>query len=173
MQYRILAEFEDAFVYELNQYSVLNGFVVHIETSNQGAISNELVHQRPDELNAIQNHVRQLLASGHLSHSNSFWSANPFLINNPAAGIQELGVNYHDLNNVTHTEPYRLPTCEEVLNSIGYSECFSLIVLKDAFKQLALDDLSKKKTAFTVPGKRLCVPSGLDSHSKRDHSDFD
>ena len=85
-------------------------------------------------------------------------------------------MNYCSLNNITLDEDYRMATYVDVLNSITYSEvgtfdlnnvfgftitifpsvqCFSLIVLKDPFKQLALDEQSKSKTAFIIPGRRI------------------
>lgn len=150
----ILCNFENAFVEELENCCPFNGFTVVIRTLDLPPVHAPPVHLSPDEHQAICNEVQQLLATGHLTRSQSTWSANPFIVNNLATDRPDLGVNYSSLNNITLTDAYRLPTCEEVLNSITYSECFSLLVLKDAFKQLALDEQSKSKTAFIIPGKR-------------------
>lgn len=149
-----MSNYESAFIQELDRCSVFNGYNVVIRTLNVPPVQATPVQLSQGDFFAVCNKVNQLLASGHLSYSSSTWSANPFLFINQTTGAQELGINYCSLNNITvDEEGYRVPTCEEVLNSIGYSECFSLIVLKDGFKQLALDEHSKQKTAFMIPGK--------------------
>lgn len=151
----ILSNFESAFVQELDHCSVFNGYSVAIRTMNVPPVQATPVQLQQGEFFEVCNKVNALLATGHLGYSNSPWSANPFVFTNQSTGLQELGVNYCSLNNITLDEDYATPTCEDVLHSIGYSECFSLIVLKDGFKQLALDEQSTKKTAFTVPGKAI------------------
>lgn len=59
------------------------------------------------------------------------------------------------LNALTVKDAYTLPHIEGLLSRLGDTYYISSIDLKDAFWQIPLEQASREKTAFTIPGRSL------------------
>lgn len=101
------------------------------------------------EFDTLCKQTYDLLVAKKLRFCESVWAANAFL--DWSTNRLPLKVYYAKLKQIVEPEG-RVPDRDAVLNSIGHFKCYSLIMLKDAFNQVELDEESKEKTAFQIPG---------------------
>lgn len=96
--------------------------------------------------------------------SNSAW-ANPLVCVKKKNGKTRLCLDARALNSVSVVSAYPLPYISRILGRLNGTRYLSSIDLSDAFWQIPLDDSSKPKTAFVVPGRGLFqfkrMPFGL------------
>lgn len=101
----------------------------------------------------IYEELDRMLNMGVIEESTSPWSSPVVLHRKP--GKNRLCLDSRKLNSVT----------EGILSRLPKAEFISSLDLKDAFWQIPLDESSKGKTAFTVPGRPLyhfkVMPFGL------------
>ena len=75
-----------------------------------------------------------------------------------------LTVDLSPLNRLTARDRVSIPTWDEIMSKLKGSMIFSKIDLKSAFHQIKLDEISQKKTAFSIGSRRfqfLTCPQGL------------
>lgn len=101
---------------------------------------------------------------GVIEKSNSPWSS-PMVAVRKSNGKIRLCLDCRKLNDVTIKDSYPVPYITRILGNIRGTKYLSKIDLKDAFWQIGLEDSSKEKTAFTIPGRGLyqfrVMPFGL------------
>lgn len=111
----------------------------------------------------IYEELDRMLAMGVIEESTSPWSSPIVLHRKP--GKNRLCLDSRKLNAVTEGDAYPLPHIDGILSRLPKAEFISSLDLKDAFWQIPLDESSKGKTAFTVPGRPLyhfkVMPFGL------------
>lgn len=56
---------------------------------------------------------------------------------------------------MTKKDSYHLPFVDRILNMLRDAKCTSSIDLRSAFWQIPLDNKSRDKTAFAIPGRGL------------------
>ena len=59
-------------------------------------------------------------------------------------------IDYRKLNEKTIDDKYPIPQIEEILDSLGKSEYFTILDLKSGFHQIEMDPKHKEKTAFST-----------------------
>lgn len=96
--------------------------------------------------------------------ANSAWCQQP-VITAKKNGKDRLCIDSRKLNKVTKKSKYALPRIDSILSRLGKAKFISSIDLQDAFWQIPLDEESKQKTAFNIPGRGMwqftVVPFGL------------
>lgn len=96
--------------------------------------------------------------------SRSPW-CSPVLLVRKKSGEYRFCFDGRKLNSVTKHDSYPLPRIDRILNMLRDAKFISSIDLRKAFWQIPLDESSKEKTAFAVPGRGLfqfrVVPFGL------------
>lgn len=96
--------------------------------------------------------------------SNSAWSSPVVLVRKPS-GETRFCIDYRVLNRVTVRDSYPLPYISMILDRLRDARVLSSIDLKSAYWQVPLEERSKEKTAFVVPGRGLFqfirMPFGL------------
>lgn len=106
----------------------------------------------------------RMLDLGVIEESQSAWNA-PVVLVRKSNGKARLCLDSRMLNKVTVKDAYPMPIIEGILGRLEDTHYISSIDLKDAFWQIELDNDSRPKTAFTVPGRPLyqyCrMPFGL------------
>lgn len=106
----------------------------------------------------------RMIKLGVIEKSNSPWSS-PMVVVRKANGKIRLCLDCRKLNLVTKKDSYPVPYIARILGNIRGTKYLSKIDLKDAFWQVGLEDESKEKTAFTIPGRGLyqfrVMPFGL------------
>lgn len=92
------------------------------------------------------------------------WNS-PVTLVRKANGKVRLCLDARRVNEVTVKDVYPLPHIEGLISRLDKTKYISTIDLKDAFWQIPLDERSRDKTAFTVPGRPLyqftVMPFGL------------
>lgn len=111
----------------------------------------------------------RMLALGVIEEAESPWNSPVVLVRKP--GKNRLCLDSRRLNDVTKKLAYALPNINGLLSRLSDTHFISCIDLKDAFWQIELDEVSREKTAFTVPGRpqyQYCVmPFGLCNAAQR------
>lgn len=106
----------------------------------------------------------RMIKMGVIERSKSPWS-NPMVCVRKSNGKIRLCLDCRKLNDVTKKDSYPVPYITRILGNIRATKFLSKIDLKDAFWQVGLEESSKEKTAFTIPGRGLfqfnVMPFGL------------
>lgn len=111
----------------------------------------------------------RMISLGVIEEAESPWNSPVVLVRKP--GKNRLCLDSRRLNAVTKKLAYALPNINNLLSRLSDTYYISCIDLKDAFWQLELDQASREKTAFSVPGRpqyQYCVmPFGLCNAAQR------
>lgn len=112
----------------------------------------------------IEKELDDMLNKDVVEPSYSSW-CSPVLIVKKPNGENRLCLDSRQINKVTKRDTYPLPRVVSTLDNLRNAKYLSTIDLKSAFWQIPLDDTSKEKTAFAVPGRGLyqfkVMPFGL------------
>lgn len=131
--------------------------------------SHKPVHQRqysfsPVIKQQIEAELDKMLESDVVEPSYSEWCSPILLVKKPN-GENRLCLDSRQLNKVTKRDTYPLPRVATILDNLNNAKFLSTIDLKSAFWQISLEESSKEKTAFAVPGRGLfqfkVMPFGL------------
>lgn len=98
--------------------------------------------------------VDRMLELGVVEPSTSAWNS-PFTCVSKPNGKTRLCLDARLLNSVSVKDAYPMPLIDSILSRLNETRYIWSIDLKDAFWQVELDDMSREKTAFTVPGRPL------------------
>jgi RNase H-like domain found in reverse transcriptase/Reverse transcriptase (RNA-dependent DNA polymerase)/Integrase zinc binding domain/Integrase core domain/gag-polyprotein putative aspartyl protease len=125
----------------------------HIDTGDSPPVVRRPYLYSPATEKQISEEVDRWLEMGVVKPSKSSW-VNP-LVAVPKANSDKkrVCVDARFLNKVTKKDQYPLPNINRMLARVPPSKFFAAIDLKDAYLQVPLDEESKEKTAFAVPGK--------------------
>lgn len=94
--------------------------------------------------------VNRMLSLGVVEKTNSPWNSPVCLVRKP--GKNRLCLDSRKVNSLTVKDAYPLPHIEGLLSRLEDTHVISSIDLKDAFWQVPLEESSRPKTAFTIPG---------------------
>ncbi|CAB0038643.1 unnamed protein product [Trichogramma brassicae] len=95
-----------------------------------------------------------MLAEGVIEPSASSWSSAPVIVKK-ADGSNRFCIDYRDLNKVTKKDAYPVQNIDAILDKLRRARYITTIDLKSAYFQIAMEESSKKYTAFAVPGAGL------------------
>ena len=120
----------------------------HIDTGSAAPI-----HCNPHRLafalrETLREELNEMLRGGIIEPSESAWAA-PVTYVPKADGSWRLCVDFRKLNAVVKPCVYPLPRIEDIFDSLEGARYFSSLDLARGFLQVALDDESKEKAAFT------------------------
>lgn len=111
----------------------------------------------------------RMIELGVIEPSNSSWSSPVTLVRKETKN--RLCLDARKVNARTVKDAYPLPHIEGILSRLQETTYISAIDLKDAFWQIPLEEKSREKTAFTVPGRPLyqftVMPFGLCNAAQR------
>ncbi|KAG5864641.1 hypothetical protein JTB14_032419 [Gonioctena quinquepunctata] len=82
------------------------------------------------------------------------WNS-PVLLVKKSSGEYRFCFDGRKLNDITKHDSYALPRIDRILNQLRDAQFISSVDLRKAFWQVPLDEASKEKTAFSVPGRGL------------------
>ena len=115
-------------------------------------------------LKHLNGELDKMLALGVVQPSSSAWASPVLLVKKPS-GEYRFCFDGRKLNSLTRHDAYPLPMVDQILNKLTGAQYLSSIDLKAAFWQIPLEDESREKTAFVVPGRGLyeftVLPFGL------------
>ena len=108
--------------------------------------------------------IDRMLSLGVIEESSSAYSS-PIVLVRKGNGKARLCLDSRTLNAVTVKNAFPMPNIEGIIGRLEVTRFISSIYLKDAFWQIPLEETSKEKTAFAVPGRPLYqftrMPFGL------------
>lgn len=164
-QLKILSEVIESF--EVTKYGKLGRTDILKHNINTGEA--KPVVKRPYPVSPfIQKEVdlelNRMMEMGVIEPAKGEW-ANPMVIVRKPNGKIRMCLDARGLNAVTEKDRYPLPHIGRILGQIQATKYQSSIDLSDAFWQVPLDEESKAKTAFIVPGRGQfqfsVIPFGL------------
>lgn len=139
--------------------------VVHvIDTQDAKPIKQRQYPLSPYMQTKLHAEIDQMLKDQVIQESKSPWCSPLVLITKKNGEIRTC-FDGRKLNFVTVRDSYPLPRTDCILNRLRNAKFLSSIDLKKAFWQIPLEESSRPKTAFCVPGKGLfefkVMPFGL------------
>ncbi len=98
----------------------------------------------------MRDELESLERAGIIERSDSPW-ASPLVPVRKSNNKIRLCVDYRKLNSVTVTEPYYIPSFEEVVSKVGHAKVLSKLDLTKGFHQMEVCAEDRPKTAFVCP----------------------
>lgn len=118
----------------------------------------------PYMLEHLNKELDRMIELGVVEPLESAWSS-PVLLVKKSNGEFRFCFDGRKLNGVTKKDSYPIQSGDRILSTLGNAKYISSVDLRSAFWQISLDDESKEKTAFAIPGRGLyhfvVVPFGL------------
>uniref|UniRef100_A0ABD2W5F9 RNA-directed DNA polymerase n=1 Tax=Trichogramma kaykai TaxID=54128 RepID=A0ABD2W5F9_9HYME len=126
----------------------------HIDVQGASPIKHKMRRMSPPMLQVAHDEVKKMLAEGVIEPSASAWSSAPVIVKK-ADGSNRFCIDYRDLNKVTKKDAYPVQNIDVILDKLRRARYITTIDLKSAYFQIAMEESSKKYTAFAVPGAGL------------------
>ena len=146
---------------DLDKPYTQNKFV--IKTMEESPITIYPYRKSYKEKETIQKEVDLMLKANIIRTSRSPWSFPVILVPKPD-NTERFCIDYRRLNKITIKDPYPMPRIDDIFAQLSGSEWFSKIDLKSGYWQVAMDENSIQKTAFSTPDGHyefLRLPFGL------------
>ena len=108
-----------------------------------------------------------MLQNGIIKPSVSPW-ASPVVLVTKAEKTLRLCIDYWSLNKATIKDSYPLPQIQDTLDTLYGNNLFTTLDLLKGFRQIEVEESSRKKTAFTTHTglfQYIRLPFGLTNHS--------
>lgn len=141
-----------------------NRMLYSIDTGEAKPFKQRQYLMSPYMLRHLNSELDRMLALGVVEPSRSAWSS-PVLLVKKSNGDFRFCFDGRKLNSITKKDSYPLPYVDRILNMLRDASYISSVDLRSAFWQIPLDQESKEKTAFSIPGRGLfhfnVVPFGL------------
>ena len=129
--------------------------VAHIiDTGESRPIKQRYYPVSPILQKIMHNEVDKMLKEGVIEPSESPWSSPVVMVKKPQNEYR-FCIDFRKINEITKRDSYPLPYIDAILNKLKDAKYISTIDLKNGYWQVPLEETSKEKTAFTVPGKGL------------------
>ena len=103
----------------------------------------------PTMIEELKQHIRQLLDIGVIEESVSPYSS-PIVLVRKKSGDLRLCVDFRKLNAKTIKDSYRIPTIEELIDTLGGACWFATLDLSSGYHQVVIEESHKHRTAFTA-----------------------
>jgi len=149
------------------------GILHHIDTGDAPPVQHRYQSYNPRIENEAGEEVRRRLELGLVERSDSPY-CSPLLRLKKKSGKARWVVDYRKLNSqIRFPNANQLPRIRDLLMRLKGAAIISSLDVRDAYLQIPLDEESKKKTAFYVPGEGLFhftrLPAGLKDAAGRWH----
>ena len=137
--------------------------VHHIDTGSAQSVREQLRKFAPAPVEAIAQHVDNMLEQGTIEPASSPWASNAVLVKKKD-GTYRCCIDYRQLNSVTVRVAYPLPRIDSCLDAMSGAGWFSIIDLRSLYHQIYVAPEDSEKTAFICPRgmyKFKTMPFGL------------
>lgn len=135
-----------------------------IDTGNAPAVKQRYYPLSPARQKLVNEELDRMLELGIVEPSKSDWSSPILLLDKPD-GSRRFCVDFRKVNQVSKKDAYPLPMVSTILDRLRGARYLSSLDIKSAYWQIPLEENSKEKTAFTIPGRGLfqfnTMPFGL------------
>lgn len=99
----------------------------------------------------VMEEINRMISLGVIEPSQSPWN-NPLVVVPKSDGRLRICLDSRKLNSVSLPDAYPLQHINRILGRLQSTKVISSVDLKDAFWQISLEQTSRPKTAFTIPG---------------------
>lgn len=123
----------------------------HIDTGNNKAICQRLYQYSPEIEAKIKKEIERWLRLGYIEPTNTDWR-HPIVPVIKKNGKVRCCLDARKLNGITKSDTYTSPDLNNIFRRFPQANMFFSVDLTDAFMQTELDEESKEKTAFGIPG---------------------
>ena len=146
---QLLAEYHDVFSLDLAELGCTHSTEHTIKVTDDTPFKERFRQIPLPMVEEVRDHLREMLESGAIRHSQSAWCNAVVLVRKKDGGLC-FCIDFHPLNACTKKDSYPLPRIQEALESLVGTGHFSCLDLKSGFWQIKMDKASKQYTAFTV-----------------------
>ena len=107
-----------------------------------------------NEQETIEQHVKDLMATGVIERSKSKWNSAIFCVRKPKGGLRVV-LDYRSLNAKSVPDRFSISSADALIAKIGASGAavFTTLDLRSGFWQMELEESARHLTAFTVLSK--------------------
>ncbi len=120
-----------------------------IDLTDETPIKEKARRVPPNMIDELRQHINQLLDIGVIEESSSPYSS-PIVIVRKKTGEIRLCVDFRRINAVTKPDSYRIPTIEELIDTLGGASWFATLDLSSGYHQVEIEPSHKERTAFTA-----------------------
>lgn len=135
-----------------------------IETGDATPVRQRYYSYSPKLIDVLHKGLDEWLILDVVEPSNSPWASAVLLVKKPDGSYRWV-VDLRAVNRVTKADSYPLPKVNDILDQLRDAKYISSVDLKSAYFQIPLEESSKEKTAFIIPGRGLFqfkrMPQGL------------
>ena len=103
----------------------------------------------PNLIDEVRDYIQQLHSMGVIEESVSPWSS-PIVLVRKKTGDLRMCVDYRKLNAKTIRDSYRIPTIEELIDTLSGAKWFATLDLSSGYHQVEIEETDREKTAFTA-----------------------
>lgn len=136
----------------------------NIDTGDHRPVYQKQYQFSPTIKKQIEKEIDVMLENDVIEPSISPWCSPVLLVKKPN-GENRLCLDSRQLNKITKRDTYPLPRVTTIIDNLRSAKYLSTLDLKSAFWQIPLENTSKEKTTFAVPGRGLfqfkVMPFGL------------
>lgn len=135
-----------------------------IDTGDATPIKQRYYPVSPAKQKLINEELDRMIQLGVVEPSQSPWSSPIMLLDKPD-GSKRFVVDFRAVNAVSRKDAYPLPQVTTILDRLRDARYLSSLDIQSAYWQIELEETSKEKTAFAIPGRGLyqfvTMPFGL------------
>ena len=147
----LIFKYQHVFSWDPHDYGRTHLVKHHINTGDTYPIKSQ-PYRLPIVMHDIVNQqIDQMLSNDVIEPTHSPWSA-PVTLRKKKDSTFRFCVDFRRLNKVTLKDAYPIPRIDDILEGLGNSKYFSTLDFDGAYWQVPLDEESKQKTAFCIPG---------------------
>ena len=160
---KLLSEFSGTFSHGVNDLGRTDVVSHSIDTGQGPPFRQPLRRYPPAHLDAIRQHVSDMLDQGVIERARSPWASNVVLVKKKDGSLR-CCIDYRQLNNQTRKDAYPLPRTDMCLDAMHGASWFSTFDLRSSYHQVGVDEADRDKTSFICrEGQfRFCtMPFGL------------
>jgi transposase InsO family protein len=159
----LLLEYHDVFSKSELDLGRTNIVQHHIDTNGTPPFRQQLRRFPPPHIQAISEHVDNMLQQGVIEPACSPYASNLVLVKKKDMTYR-CCVDYRQLNSTTRKDAYPLPRIDVCLDAMANSKWFSTFDLRSSYHQVKVADEDMDKTAFICPRGQFrfrTMPFGL------------
>jgi len=146
----ILMKHADVFSQNENDLGRTNIIMHHIDTGDARPVRQPLRRYPPAHMEAISEHVDNMLSQGTIEPASSPWASNVVLVKKKD-GSYRCCIDYRQLNTVTRRDVYPLPRIDDCLDAMSSATLFSTFDLRSSYHQVEVSPQDRDKTTFICP----------------------
>jgi len=146
----ILKEHADVFSQDENDLGRTDIIMHHIDTADSSPVRQPLRRFPPAHIEAISDHVDNMLKQGIIEPASSPLASNVVLVKKKDGSLR-CCIGYRQLNSVTRKNVYFLPRIDDCLDAMASAKLFSTFDLRSSYHQVEVAPQDRDKTTFICP----------------------